>query len=202
MKKTLVSAALLAAMAAIRNDQEKMESFEDTAAYMLPHDPVARKCLQAGTKRGAANISLTNAQASATNNSSTTPKVSKGKTGVEFRFYALAEYRRLTTEQQEELQAHRQIHGPSRRPPKDNKGRKAKQAKAIAAAVEQQLDAKLKELQNPPEQPEQTGDKAIKSFIMSLMGKNPTEMSTTSTSQTAAARALRKILGKTNQEPK
>jgi hypothetical protein len=54
-------APLQAAIALVRNDTEpggKMNDFEATASYLLPHDPVSKK-RTAGTKRGVAEISDT-----------------------------------------------------------------------------------------------------------------------------------------------
>ena len=95
-------APLQAEMELVRNDTGpagKMNDFEATALYLLPHDPVLKK-QTAGTKRGVAKISDTfGADASSTS----ADKPASGRTGVEFRFYERAEYSQLTSEQKEEL---------------------------------------------------------------------------------------------------
>ena len=87
-------ASLQAAMALIRNDTApggKRNNFEAAAAFLLPHDPVARK---RATKRGQADVSAID---------SSTIKSGIGKTGVEFRYHTKAEYKKLTKEQKTEL---------------------------------------------------------------------------------------------------
>lgn len=97
-------APLQAAMALVRNDTGptgKMNDFEATASFILPHDPVAKKRNEA-TKRGGttANISDTTADDPET-------RSGIGKTGVELRFYEPAAYKLLPQDQKDELREHR-----------------------------------------------------------------------------------------------
>ena len=73
-----------AAMALCRNDQDpggKMNDFEATAAFLLPHDPVATK-RSSGTKRSHAMVSFIDG-----NVASASTKVSTSSTGVAFSYY-------------------------------------------------------------------------------------------------------------------
>ena len=95
---------LQAAMALCRNDQDpggKMNDFEATAAFLLPHDPVDTK-IASGTKRSHAMVSFIDG-----NVASASTKVSTGSTGVAFRYYDTEEYNTLTNLQKEELIAYR-----------------------------------------------------------------------------------------------
>lgn len=89
-------APLQAAMALVRNDTEphgKMNDFEATAAFILPHDPVAKK--RSTAKRPHAEVSAT------------TMKSGIGKTGVPLRWHTSEEYAKLPRDQRAELSAHR-----------------------------------------------------------------------------------------------
>lgn len=93
-------APLQAAMALVRNDTAttgKMNDFEATASFILPHCPVAKK-RQTPHKRPQAEISSTNLNPSK-------PRV--GTTGVELRFHTKAEYRNLRKDQKDELRTYR-----------------------------------------------------------------------------------------------
>jgi len=109
-------APLQAAMALFRNDTGpggKMDSFEDTAAFLLAHDPVAKN-RKVGGKRPIANISNTNASDSRKSNS----KAGIGKTGVHFRFYDNPEYTKLSHDQKAEL---KEYHDPNEQKSKGQK---------------------------------------------------------------------------------
>ena len=95
-------APLQAAMALCRNDNGpdgKMNDFEATASFLLPHDPVAKK--RPTNSRAPANVSST----------TTLPpsgmKTGTGKSGVELRFHTREEYTTLNAEQRDELRQHR-----------------------------------------------------------------------------------------------
>jgi hypothetical protein len=163
-------APLQAAMALVRNDTDptgKMNDFEATASYLLPHDPVSKK-RTAGAKRGVAEISDT----SGIEASSTAGKLAHGQTGVEFRFYERAEYSQLSDDQKAELREHRM----NRNNKKSEKGSKAptgakkwdkSMKKLIAAAVNKKYEKKLQDEQSGVED-----DAKIRSYIMSLMSSD------------------------------
>ena len=75
----------------------KRNDFEQTVAYILPKDPVARKRESVG-KRGAAEISELEANVSGFGD-----KSGIGKTGVHLRWYSEEEYTKLTKLQRMEL---------------------------------------------------------------------------------------------------
>ena len=106
---------LQAAMALVRNDTVpggKRNDFEAAAAFLLPHDPVAKK--RATAKRPQVEISTVD---------STDLKSGIGKTGVELRYHTYAEYTKLSTEQKKELSEWRGKNGTS-----DGKGKSGKQS--------------------------------------------------------------------------
>jgi hypothetical protein len=115
-----MSAPLQAAMALVRNDtgaNGKMNDFESTAAFLLPHDPVSTRC--AATKCGAevSEVMIDSAE-------ELSQKKSRiGKTGVELRFHTGREYHELSNEQKKELNEHLdacEAKGLSRNLPKGN----------------------------------------------------------------------------------
>jgi hypothetical protein len=187
-------APLQAAMALVRNDTGpagKMNDFEATASYLLPHDPVSKK-RTAGTKRGMAEISDT---FGADTSSTSAGKPASGRTGVEFRFYERAEYSQLTSEQKEELREHRsnrtskQGDKGGKKPPGNKKWDKTTK-KLIAAAVTKKYEEKIK-----AEQSGAADDAKIRSYIMSLMsGDTSPATSTPSTVASAStATATKKV---------
>jgi hypothetical protein len=179
-------APLQAAMALVRNDTDpdgKMNDFEATASYLLPHDPVSKKRI-AGTKRGVAEISDTSGIEAS---SSTAGKLARGQTGVEFRFHERAEYSQLSSEQKEELREHRLNRGTK----KSDKGNKKSQGnpkwdksmkKLIAAAVNKKYEKKLQDEQSGVED-----DAKIRSYIMSLMSGDGTSSAATQPPTKASA---------------
>ena len=83
---------LQAAMALVKVDETgKMTSFEETASYLLPSDPVAKKRQESPGKRAHGNIS------------SVSTKKSDGTSGVKFRYYKKLEYDTLSNAQKDEL---------------------------------------------------------------------------------------------------
>ena len=82
---------------------------EDTAAFLLPHDPVARK---RANKRGIAEVSSV---------STTTVKSGIGKTGVSLRFHKKKEYDKLTPEQKLELKQWREAQSKGSDTPQEKK---------------------------------------------------------------------------------
>ena len=100
-------AELQAALAAIKLDTQgpgaKSNNFENAVAFLLPTCPVAKK----RTKYNSSNRSTYSANVSSVK-TDTKGKLSKGKTGVELRFYKHQEYRALNDEQKEELRVWRE----------------------------------------------------------------------------------------------
>ena len=197
-------APLQAVMALVRNDTApggKMNDFEATASYLLPHDPVSKKRTSA-TKRGVAEISDTTAgDASSTSGG----KPATGKTGVEFRFYERDEYKGLTDEQKEELREHRDNRkarkGGKDSKPKANKKWDKSTKKQIAATVAQKVAEKLKEEKNGADDEEK-----LRSYIKSIVsGSDSKDTSTKASASTATAAkkgTLTSILCKAKNGPK
>ena len=107
-------AALQAALAGIRVDNEPTgmrNDFESAVTFLLPVDPVAKKRKGSNSEGNYAEIS----SASGGNQSGT--KKSTGKSGVELRYHKKEEYRKLSSEQKDELREWRSKHG------KDNKSK-------------------------------------------------------------------------------
>ena len=161
-------APLQAAMALIRNDTApngKRNDFEAAAAFLLPHDPVAKK---RQTKRPHAEISGVD-----------TPKIKSGigSTGVEFRYHTYAEYAKLTTEQKAELHEWRKSNnetgkGKNNKKDEKNKDRKVsfsdpkkfkKMVSEVVAAELTSLDDKKKK------EAAEKGDAAMGDYLISLV---------------------------------
>ena len=86
------SAPLQADMVLVCNEDTitgKMNNFEGTAAFLLPHDPIAKQRM-AATKWRILEISNTSAT------SNTTSCVGIGHTGVHFRYYKYDEFKQLS----------------------------------------------------------------------------------------------------------
>jgi hypothetical protein len=178
---------LQAAMALVRSDQEaegKMNDFEATASFMLPHDPVANK-RSSDNKRPAAEISEV----------TFTPtedvmKARVGKTGVKYRFHTKPEYDALSEEQRKDLNQYRdarEAQGLSRKLPKTkghggassphgrNKDAKPngnkKMKTMIAAAVSDALKTSSAKAEN-----DAAVDKQLQEYIAALVdsAKKPT----------------------------
>ena len=92
--------------------------FERAVAFLLPTNPAKKKD---GSKRGAATILAVGAPGCHNNGgrwtkgtkgkNGVTFKVSKGSTGVEFRYYKLLEFKLMSEAQQNELKAHKNANG-------------------------------------------------------------------------------------------
>jgi hypothetical protein len=170
-------ATLQAAIAAVRQDKGvngMMNDFEAAVAYLLPSDPVAKK-RTSGVKRGQGLISDSTGEEkmdAAEVSALTGGKPSRGKTGVEFRFYTKKEYTKLTREQRDELREYRKAreNGPQEKGDKKGKVGKPMKAgkgtheKAIAAAVKQQIAA----MQQEAEEEEKTKS-AFQNYILSVV---------------------------------
>jgi hypothetical protein len=141
-------ARLQASMASVRNDQAPdgpQFDFEQAVSIIVPSDPVARKLQTSGNKRPNAQVSSAEGEGGGDGGtaqvSSVNIKSGKGKTGVEFRFYTTAEYKKLTKEQRMELKTWRGT----------EEGKKAvassrKQKKAGGGDVKAQVASVLKEV--------------------------------------------------------
>ena len=159
--------ALQASMALIRNDKGptgKMNDFEQTASFIIPHDPVVQR-RQKLNKRTSAEISgIEDEGEDKINISSTSMKPSNGKTGVELRFYKHNEYQQLTAEQKSELHEWRASSQKKRSDPK--KPMDGDIASAVAKElVRQQLAAENTEKQKVKFEDE------FQSYVMSIVAK-------------------------------
>lgn len=166
-------AGLQAAMAAVRVDKGpngKRNDFEATASHLLPYDPVAKR-RAAGGKRGAAQISDTTADIAAFGT-----KQGIGKSGVHLRYHKPSEYKKLTKEQKDELREWRANNNP---PKKDNSNKRQKREKAIAAAVNKEVEKRMAELDNKTVQfagekeSKQVSDEDARAYIVSLLNTQP-----------------------------
>ena len=129
-------ASLQAAMASIRTDDGPdgmRNDFEQSAAHLLPYDPVAKKHAAGSSKRGSAEVSAVSFETTDVAAFGTKPGI--GKSGVHFRYYDKSEYSKLTKEQRTELREWRSK-GGAEWGRSDAKAKKAKFDKAVATAVE------------------------------------------------------------------
>ena len=110
--------AALAAISLYDGSSGMRSDFEKAVTFLLPTDPVNKNHI---SKRGAATISAVGAPIAHNNGGKRTKvnkvtkgvtfKVSKGSTGVEFRYYKLPKFKLLSKAQQDELKAHRNSNG-------------------------------------------------------------------------------------------
>ena len=173
---------LQAAMALVRNDNGptgKMNDFEATAAFILPHDPVAKKRTQAATSgKRVATAEISEATVNKDHTPATGAKVRVGpKTGVEFRFHTKAEYMALSKDQKAELKEYRDTREQSgqtrnlttskrggksnNQNTKGNKKMKTMIAEAVAAAVTAKSEAEASA--------EQTDERKLRDYIVSVI---------------------------------
>ena len=153
---------LQATMAAIKSDKApdgKMHNFEDTAAYLLPSDPVAKR--RTSPKRTLADIAATSGT---DERDAKRPKPGIGITGVDLRYHSPAEYKKLDKLQKQELFKWRQKKG--RKNPKSNggKGTGSLSESKIAAAVAKEMK-KLKTV----EEADERNEEELKSYILSVV---------------------------------
>ena len=134
---------LQAALANVRADDQpdgKMNDFEATAAYILPHDPVSGK--RVSNKRKIHDIAAVDLG------------VTKGSTGVDVRYYKPEEYRNLSQEQKQELKALRQANKGSNKKEHKKTKRETKEFKKtnrIADQVIAALEARVAESEKQQE---------------------------------------------------
>ena len=156
-------AGLQAAMASIRTDDGPdgmRNDFEQSAAHLLPYDPVAKKHAAGSSKRGSAEVSAVSFETTDVAAFGTKPGI--GKSGVHFRYYDKSEYSKLTKEQKTELREWRK--GGTERGRSDAKTKKAKFEKAVAAAVEKKINEQVK----ASEEEKLAGEK-LRSLVASIV---------------------------------
>jgi hypothetical protein len=166
---------LQAAMAAVRTDKGPdgmRNDFEACVAHIVPYCPVAKK-RTAGTKRGAAEISEVHADSEEAEIASFGAKTGKGpKAGVHLRNHKGSEYHRLSDEEKNELREWRMTQTSDNKNSKRSKGNKTgykSTEKAIAAAVEKKVDAKMKAIEAG-----KTKEVEAEAFIISCLEKYAT----------------------------
>ena len=160
-------AGLQAAMASIRTDDRPdgmCNDFAQSAAHLLPYDPVAKKHAAGSSKRGSAKVSAVLYEASDVAAFETKPGI--GKSGVHFCYYDKSKYSKLMKEQKTELREW-QIKGGAERDRSDAKSKKAKFNKAMAAAVEKRIS----EQKQASEEEKMAGDE-LRSLIASIVKQN------------------------------
>ena len=165
-------AGLQAAMASVKTDTTPnglRNNFEAMASHLLPYDPVQKKRAAAGDKRPSAEISDVNADE--VNISSFGTKKGIGKTGVHLRYHSPEEYKALNKAQADELREWRKTTDGSRkkgRPnPKWKKGGKSDNEKAMAAAVDKKVAARMKEIEDDKSQAVDA-----EAYIMSILSRH------------------------------
>ena len=152
-------AGLQAAMAMIRNDDRpdgKLNTFEDAATYLLQYDPVAKR------KSSKKDLSASVAEATAeVSSSSGSGKPAIGKTGVHFRFYAPAEWKKLTQAQKDEVIEYRR--GQKRPKKKQKLGGKEDTRTLVSQLVAKEVEKAKKAIEE-----KEKSDREVRSYIMSL----------------------------------
>lgn len=162
-------AGLQAAMASVKTDagaNGMRNNFEAAAAHLLPYDPVAKK-RTSGNKRGVANISgVEDADISATQ----VHKPSIGKTGVHLRYHTPDEYKKLTTEQRNELREWRQNNPDAAKKSKKTKtGRNGRLSKKqVSTLVTKHFQAEMKKAMEATDNDQ---SKANEAYLVSMIQK-------------------------------
>ena len=178
-------AGLQATMASIRTDDGpdgKCNNFEDAASYLLPYDPVAKKCTVTG-KRGVNFISGIDG-GEEDEGMMHTHKPSIGKTGVHLCYHKPSEYLKLTSEQKFELKEWREKNPDAKC--KKHKGGAAKKklqktiSKLVTKAIDKQAtpDAMMVE--------EHDVDAALSAFVEAAVAKKMANGTATVATVTAA----------------
>ena len=162
----LMDAPLQAAIAHIKsqsNDPNGLgNNFEEAAAYLLQFCPVSKK-RKAQSNDRTYNVSSVGLNA---NDSKKKSKPNKGETGVELRYYKPKEYRKLSTEQVEELRQCRKEKG-------FNKDRETSQNKK-RPNLKDQLVAAIKEVSKERESKE-SEEGLIRDFLVSVAKESKTK---------------------------
>ena len=177
-------------MALVRNDNGptgKMNDFEATASFLLPHCPVAKK-RTSGSKREIANISDLHVHkdqgpARPTHTrGGRSPKKGIGKAGVHFRFYNSDEYRKLSKDQKKELREHRESNGKGRKLSAKG-GSNINPLKNVAAKLAQ-IDTRIEEKLKTTEA-DATSAEQLQTFLVALVNGTKA-VSTANASSTVA----------------
>ena len=188
-------AGLQAAMASIKIATAPgglREDFEGASTHLLPYDPVAKKRNTDNGKRGASEISdMVGAEVS-----SFGAKEGIGKSGVHLRYHKPDEYEGLSRDQKDELREWRM--NSTKKSPKgrdhNKHPKKQKSNKAMAAAVEKQVEKKLAAaLKAHDDSTSEATDEQTRAYIMSLL-KAPEKPVVAAT--TVKKATLKSILGK------
>jgi flagellar hook-basal body complex protein FliE len=183
-------APLQAAMALVRNDtgpEGKMNSFEDTASFLLPHDPVAKK--RDTGRRTYASIS------------SLQLKTGSGETGVEFRFYDPIEYKKLSPEQKSELRDYRnqqEEEGKGRQLSAEGKGKKkgrrgdskksnAESNKRMKRMISQAVAKQLKSSKDSTDGATDDDEEQLRDYILSAVSSAANEPKKDDSKSTASS---------------
>lgn len=148
-------AGLQAAIAQIKTDDAPMgkrNNFEDSASYLLPYDPVAKKRQVTGKRDHDSTISDVTAEVSAGFGT----KVGVGKTGVHLRWHTKPEYAKLPLDQKKELAEWRkktegETGGKGNKGSKKKNGKSGndgknpkKDSKGVIAALSQEIVKQMK----------------------------------------------------------
>ena len=152
-------APLQAAIAHIKSQSDDPNglgnNFEEAAAYLLQFCPVSKKRKTSSSERtyNVSSVGVT------TDDGKKKVKPNKGETGVELRYYKPKEYRKLSTEQVEELRRWRKENGFNKeKEPKSNKRK---------PNLKDQLVAAIKEVSEERES-KQNDDGLIRDFLVSV----------------------------------
>jgi hypothetical protein len=189
------NASLQAKMALVQSDDApngKMNDFEATASFLLPACPVARKRTLSGTKRDLTTISDVTGEFAEVAGASGSNKPSIGRTGVELRFHKYEEFKVLSKEQLEELNAWRAKRDTSKggeshkKKARFTKGTKSgdsgsggrKQVAKIATAVAKKLASKKDEAETEDE---------LKRYIMAVVVEARGDQATKATKAAASS---------------
>ena len=167
-------AGLQAAMASIKVDtgaNGKRNDFEASAAHLLPYDPVAKRRAQNSNKRNISSISDVQVRTDV----SAVEKPGIGKTGVHFRYYKAAEYKKLTKEQRDELRKHRNdkaatSNSDRKQTARGQPNKKARFEVSVSKAVSDAVDNRLKELKKAAESQEADRESA-RAYILSVVNE-------------------------------
>jgi hypothetical protein len=197
-------APLQAAMALVRNDTGaagKMNDFEATASFILPHCPIAKKRSTSNKQPDVANVS----DATGLEDEEDDEKVGIGSSGVELRYYDLASYKDLSTEQKDELREYRKAGNSTKSKGKGNKPAKgkakgrdeanqpsAKRMKTIIAEAVAKEVATTRESENSSKETE----KQLHEYLVSLV-----EAATGKKSKTSASLSVAEVKEEDDAKP-
>ena len=194
-----------AALSSIRLDtagpNAMRNNFEAAVAFLLPVDPVARKRKEKGNRNGNATISSVGGATKGV-------KPSKGKSGVEFRYYKTAEYEKLNDDQKLELREwrktqpdHHSHSGSKRKIDNDTTKNDSKRNKSWRKEIAAVFKEEQKKLEKTRAE-EQSQLNEIKGLLSSvnLRGNSPAKQAKDNDTATVIATKLQGIL-KRNTTP-